>query len=153
MSAASDQKSCEDIAVASLLLQTDLSGVNIVHFDNDAQASATSINRIVVQAMPRTVHTYGKDASVPVLLSCLVKVTAYLAENNPTLLDTYVAAIQAAFTGTSPPASIVTLATTLFGTARGFRWFWSDEGERVDTDNERQASQTWQAIFGSGITF
>lgn len=138
--------------IAQLALQTDLAVINaangIVHFDNSNQVSAGTINRIVVQAMPRLPHTYGKDTSEVIMFKCDVKVTVYLVENSPTILDTYVAAIQAACTG-SAPASIVTLATSLFGVARGFRWFYTDEAGREDTDNERQASQTWCAVFGA----
>ena len=147
MSAITDQFNAERIMIAQLALQSDLSGVNIVHFDSDTQASATSIDRIVVQAMPRTVYAYGFNLATPVLFSCMVKVTVFLATTSATTLDTYVAAIQAANTG-STPASITTLATSLFG-SRGFTWHNTDEGDRTDTDNDRQASQTWEAIFGA----
>lgn len=150
MSDTKDQYNCESIAIAQLALQSDLSTINtaggIVHFDKDTQTSGGSIDRIVVEAGPRMPYAYGTDMSTVLLFSCDVKVTVFLAQNSSATLNTYIAAIQAAFTG-STPASIVTLKNSLFGSTRGYRYFYTEDGERQDTKNERQASQTWKAIF------
>lgn len=151
MSAVTDQYNCERIMIAILALQTDLATINtaggIVHFDKSTQTSAATIDRIVVEGMPRTVAVYGKNQATPVIYNVMVKVTIMLAQNDPALLDTYLAAVQAANTG-SCPASIVTLATSLFG-ARGFDMFNTDEGERTAETNQRTASMTWGCRFGA----
>lgn len=151
MSAATDQYNCESVFIACLALQADLAALNtaggIVHFDTAEQTSKTSIDRIVVEAMPRTVLVKGYDPNHPVLWSVKLKVEVRMATNNPTLLDTYVAAIHAAMSG-NPPAGIVTLVTNLFG-SRGFRIIPGDDGERSGGQNERTAMQMWDCQFGS----
>lgn len=151
MSARTDQYNCERVQIAQLALQPVLMELNqaggIVHFDKDTQTSKDTKNRIVVQAMPRTVKTYGHNPATPFIFSSIVRVTVYVSEKDQELLDTYVAAVHGANTGTCP-AAVVTLITSLFG-SRGFEWHDTSEGERNDTDNERQASQAWEAVFGA----
>lgn len=147
MSAITDQYNCEALMMTIIGLQTDLAGVNIVHQDASAQASVTSIDRIVVEAMPRTVFAMGFNGATPKMFSCMVKITIELATNNPALLDTYLAAIHAANTG-SWPAAAAAARTTLFGT-RGPDWFDTDEGERTSDQNERTASCTFEARFNA----
>ena len=151
MSAVSDQYNCERIMITILSQQTDLASLvtanAIVHQDNSTQLAGTSLDRIVVEAMPRTVFAYGYNQATPKIFSCMVKVTIVLAQNNPSLLDTYLAAIHAANTG-SWPAAAVTERTSLFG-SRGLDWFNTDDGERTAEDNQRTASCTWEARFGA----
>lgn len=151
MSAVTDQTNCESLMIAALALQADLIALNaaggIVHGDKAAQTSATNLNRIIVEASNRETKAAGKDQSSTVIWGVKVKVTVRLVANDPALMDTYFAAVEAANVG-SCPASIVTLATSLFG-SRGFNWYDTEEGERTNEPNERIRSKTWEARFGA----
>lgn len=150
MSAITDEYNSERIMIETMALQTDLIALNaaggIVHYSKQTQTSAGTIDRIVVQAMPRVQETGGYNPQHVALYKVPVQVVLYMASNSTANFDTYCAAILAANYGTCP-AAIVTLASSLFG-ARGFDWWDTEDIAREDSGNIRTFSKTWNAIFG-----
>ncbi len=152
MSAITDQFNCERIEIAILALNAGLAALvaagGIVHADKSTQTSETTVDRIVVAAETRAVASMGHNPATPYLYSVILNVTVFMATNDPAQLDAYVAAIQAANAPGPADASIITLATSLFG-ARGFEMHNVEEGDRQDSENERKASIKWKCVFGA----
>lgn len=151
MSAESDQKACEDIELAILALQTDLAALvadgGLVHYDTATQTSGTAKNRISVKANPRRDRLTAFREITPFLYAVKLEVEIYVSDNDPALMDSYVAAVQSANTGVAP-SGIVSLATTLFG-ARGFDIFNVEDASREDSKNERMVTLTYDCLFGA----
>lgn len=138
---------CEVLLMALLAAQSALAAAQIVHFDNAAQASATSINRITVKAEEKTVLVPGLQEGFPKVWQCQVTATVSLAANSPTTLDDYMLAIGAATSGT-PPSAVVTQAATLFPSG-GPIIRDMEGGEHEGGDNERTRSRAFNFIFNA----
>jgi hypothetical protein len=120
------EHNCESVIITLLQAQSALSALNtasgIVHFDTQAQTSATSIDRITVKASPREPELIGPRGE-PVMYAVNVEVAVILATNNVTTLETYIDAIQAATTGqvasisAANPTVITTVRPHGFGTS------------------------------------
>lgn len=141
----------ETLEIALLAAQTDLAALNtatgIVHFDKQAQTSASTIDRIVVESSPREISVFGLREGVPKIYAVDVKVTVILATNNVTTMDTYIAAVEAANTGT-PPAGVVTSAASLFPNGGPLIDSTSD-GDRAAEPNERTRSKVFRFVFNA----
>lgn len=141
---------CETLEIALLAAQGSLAALlpnGIVHFDKLEQTSATNIDRIVVEASPREIAIMGQRAGVPALYAVNVKVTVILVTNDPTTMDAYIAAVEAANTGTPPPA-IVTQAAALFPNG-GPLIDSTNDGDRTAEANDRTRSKTFRFVFNA----
>lgn len=139
---------CETLEIALLAAQGGLASLlpnGIVHFDKSEQTSATNIDRIVVEASPREIAIPGQRAGVPQLYAVNVKVTVILVTNDPAIMDSFIAAVEAANTGTPPPA-VVTQAGNLFPNG-GPLIDSTNEGDRAAEANDRTRSKTFRFVF------
>jgi hypothetical protein len=137
----STELNCENLEVLLLQAQASLAGVSVVNFEKD---TATDKDRIVVRAMPREVELPShKQDSTPFAWRVPVEVTVHLMTRNTTTLDTLITAVQAANSGT-PPASVVTAATSLFPS--GLKIDDTDDGENDHSDNARTRTKIFNFI-------
>lgn len=121
----------ENVEILLLQGQAALSGFEIDHFGKD---STSNKDRIIVHAMPREVELPGKGQNEAKVWRIPVEITVNYTTRTASGLDTVIAAIQAANTGT-PAAAAVTAATTAF--PNGCQIDDTDDGESDHTDNQR----------------
>jgi hypothetical protein len=133
---------CENLEVALLAAQAGLSGFEIKNFADDD--TTPDKNRIVVHAMPREVELASHKLSVdPKVWRVPCLVTVRTMSLTAAAFDAIIAAIQAANSGTPPPA-VVTIATGLF--PNGVLIEDTDDGDADHTDNNQERTKRFNFV-------
>lgn len=134
---------CEQVAILLLAGQVSLAGFSLVRFDEDGQVVK---DRIVVKASPREVELNGINQQSVFAWRIPLSVTVHLVTRSEAAMDSYILAVQNAFTGTPAPTA-VTLALAQF--PGGLQIDDTDDGERENDDNARNRTKSFNFIAKS----
>lgn len=134
------EKSCEDVELALLAGQSDLADFQLHNFDDDT----SQINRIIVKAEPAEPALLAFDGVTVAQWMVPVSVHIRLMAKDSALMETLIAAVNAANNTDTPPAAAVTLAQSSF--SGGPRIENSPDGGERETE-DRARNFTTRFVF------
>lgn len=124
------EKVCEDIQLALLSEQVELSSFSLTNYDEDSQADR---DRIIVKAEPAQPALLAHDGLTVRQYLVPVGVTIRLTTGSAAQMETLIAAVMGANEGPTAPASAITAGASV----SGWRIENLPEGDRENEDKTR----------------